>query len=180
VHIPAGMLHRVRALGSEPLVFLEVQVGEILDENDIIRISDDYGRLEPKGPESPGALIPDIPGTDRSTWLHFCAQDRSWFRVNAGEECNLVWQARVGFPPGRSDQPAGMIGQEFEGSRLSRERRRRASPGGFEWKGKEGCISNESAWHGTASSDAGCVCATVVIETVSRRMDGVDIQPVEG
>ena len=47
VHIPVGALHRVRALGSEPLVFLEIQVGEILDENDIIRISDDYGRLKP-------------------------------------------------------------------------------------------------------------------------------------
>jgi hypothetical protein len=47
---------------------------------------------------------------------------------------------------------------------------------GFEWKGKRGCISNESAWHGTASSDAGRVSATVGIETVSRRMDGADTQ----
>ena len=48
VHIPVGALHRVRALGSETLVLLEVQVGEILDENDIVRISDDYGRLKPE------------------------------------------------------------------------------------------------------------------------------------
>ena len=48
VHIPVGALHRVRALGAEGLVFLEIQVGEILDENDIIRISDDYGRLKPE------------------------------------------------------------------------------------------------------------------------------------
>jgi mannose-6-phosphate isomerase len=48
VHIPVGALHRVRALGPERLVFLEIQVGEILDENDIIRISDDYGRLKPE------------------------------------------------------------------------------------------------------------------------------------
>src|SRR6266568_9443001 len=27
IHIPVGALHRVRALGSEPLVFLEIQVG---------------------------------------------------------------------------------------------------------------------------------------------------------
>ena len=47
IHIPVGALHRVRALGSEPLVFFEVQVGDVLDENDIVRISDDYGRLEP-------------------------------------------------------------------------------------------------------------------------------------
>jgi mannose-6-phosphate isomerase len=46
IHIPVGALHRVRALGSEPLVFLEIQVGEVLDEDDIVRIADDYGRLE--------------------------------------------------------------------------------------------------------------------------------------
>jgi mannose-6-phosphate isomerase len=58
VHIPVGTLHRVRALGSETLVFLEVQVGEILDENDIVRISDDYGRLEPEGSrESAGSAL---------------------------------------------------------------------------------------------------------------------------
>ncbi len=60
VHIPVGALHRVRALGSEPLVFLEVQVGEILDENDIVRVSDDYGRLKPSAEnsrESAGSVL---------------------------------------------------------------------------------------------------------------------------
>ena len=52
VHIPVGAAHRVRALGSQPLVFLEIQVGEVLDENDIIRISDDYGRLKPTAQNS--------------------------------------------------------------------------------------------------------------------------------
>lgn len=52
VHIPVGTVHRVRALGSEPLVFLEVQVGKVLDENDIVRISDDYGRLKPTAENS--------------------------------------------------------------------------------------------------------------------------------
>ena len=51
-HIPVGAVHRVRALGSEPLVFLEIQVGEVLDENDIVRISDDYGRLKPTAQKS--------------------------------------------------------------------------------------------------------------------------------
>jgi mannose-6-phosphate isomerase len=46
IQIPVGAIHRVRALGSESLIFLEVQVGEILDENDIVRISDDYGRVK--------------------------------------------------------------------------------------------------------------------------------------
>src|SRR5215472_11106719 len=53
VHIPVGALHRVRALGSEPMVFLEIQVGGLLDENDIIRIFDDYGRLESSPDELP-------------------------------------------------------------------------------------------------------------------------------
>ena len=60
IYIPVGALHRVRALGSEPLVFLEVQVGKILDENDIVRISDDYGRLKPSAEnsrESTGSVL---------------------------------------------------------------------------------------------------------------------------
>src|SRR6266699_4228668 len=52
IYIPVEGLHRVRALGSEPLVFLEIQVGEVLDENDIVRISDDYGRLKPSAENS--------------------------------------------------------------------------------------------------------------------------------
>ena len=32
--------------------FLEVQVGEILDEDDIVRMSDDYGRLKPSAENS--------------------------------------------------------------------------------------------------------------------------------
>ncbi len=57
VHIPVGALHRVRALGSERLVFLEIQVGEILDENDIIRVSDDYGRLKPETARESSASV---------------------------------------------------------------------------------------------------------------------------
>ena len=44
VHIPLGAKHRIRNGGAAPLVFVEVQVGELLDENDIVRVSDDYGR----------------------------------------------------------------------------------------------------------------------------------------
>jgi mannose-6-phosphate isomerase len=44
IHIPLGALHQIRALGPERLVFLEIQVGEVLDENDIVRLDDDYGR----------------------------------------------------------------------------------------------------------------------------------------
>ena len=44
VFIPLGARHRVRNGGDAPLVFIEVQVGDLLDENDIVRVSDDYGR----------------------------------------------------------------------------------------------------------------------------------------
>src|SRR5436190_12702360 len=30
VHIPVGTVHRVRALGFEPMVFLEIQIGDVL------------------------------------------------------------------------------------------------------------------------------------------------------
>ena len=45
VYIPLGAKHRIRNPGDDAdLVFIEVQVGENLDENDIVRVVDDYGR----------------------------------------------------------------------------------------------------------------------------------------
>ncbi len=44
VHIPVETKHRVTNPGSEPLVLIEVQVGDDLDENDIVRFDDEYGR----------------------------------------------------------------------------------------------------------------------------------------
>ncbi len=37
--------HRIHNDSSDVLVFLEVQLGDILDENDIVRIEDDFGRV---------------------------------------------------------------------------------------------------------------------------------------
>ena len=42
--IPIGALHRVENPGPEPLIFIEVQRGDYLGEDDIVRVSDDYGR----------------------------------------------------------------------------------------------------------------------------------------
>ena len=42
--IGLGDVHRVENPGPDELVFIEVQHGERLDENDIERIEDDYGR----------------------------------------------------------------------------------------------------------------------------------------
>jgi mannose-6-phosphate isomerase len=44
VVIPCGATHRVEATGTEPLIFVEVQYGAILDESDITRLEDDYSR----------------------------------------------------------------------------------------------------------------------------------------
>jgi len=42
--IGRGDVHRIANRGPEDVVFIEVQHGERLDENDIERIEDDYGR----------------------------------------------------------------------------------------------------------------------------------------
>ncbi len=44
VFIPAQALHRIQNVGTQSMVFIEVQCGAILDENDIERIEDSYGR----------------------------------------------------------------------------------------------------------------------------------------
>jgi mannose-6-phosphate isomerase-like protein (cupin superfamily) len=46
VFIPLRAAHRIMNIGSSPLIFIEVQMGEVLDENDIVRLVDDYGRIE--------------------------------------------------------------------------------------------------------------------------------------
>ena len=44
VHIPQGAANRISNHGLSNLTFIEIQHCEILDENDIARIEDDYGR----------------------------------------------------------------------------------------------------------------------------------------
>jgi mannose-6-phosphate isomerase len=43
-NIPVGALHRVENPGPELLIFIEIQRGDYLGEDDIVRVSDDYGR----------------------------------------------------------------------------------------------------------------------------------------
>jgi mannose-6-phosphate isomerase len=42
--IPIGAAHRVENRGQEMLVFIEVQRGSYLGEDDIVRLQDDFGR----------------------------------------------------------------------------------------------------------------------------------------
>jgi mannose-6-phosphate isomerase len=44
IDIPVGAAHRVENPGSETLVFIEVQRGDYLGEDDIVRLQDDFGR----------------------------------------------------------------------------------------------------------------------------------------
>ena len=44
VDIPLGAIHRVFNPGGNPLVFIEVQMGDYFGEDDIERLEDDFGR----------------------------------------------------------------------------------------------------------------------------------------
>jgi cytidyltransferase-like protein len=45
IYIPKNTIHRIENTGREELIFIEIQLGENLNEEDIIRIEDDYGRV---------------------------------------------------------------------------------------------------------------------------------------
>jgi mannose-6-phosphate isomerase len=44
IDIPIGTAHRVENADDENLIFIEVQRGSYLGEDDIVRLQDDYGR----------------------------------------------------------------------------------------------------------------------------------------
>ncbi|MBR1825613.1 MAG: phosphomannose isomerase type II C-terminal cupin domain [Alphaproteobacteria bacterium] len=46
VYIPVETKHRIQNNTDAPLIFIEVQTGENLDENDIVRFEDKYGRAK--------------------------------------------------------------------------------------------------------------------------------------
>jgi mannose-1-phosphate guanylyltransferase/mannose-6-phosphate isomerase len=43
-YIPKGVVHRLRNNGDRPLEIIEIQTGSYLEEDDIIRLEDDYQR----------------------------------------------------------------------------------------------------------------------------------------
>lgn len=45
IDIPIGSAHRIENTGSEKLVFIEIQRGLYLGEDDIQRLQDDFGRV---------------------------------------------------------------------------------------------------------------------------------------
>lgn len=44
IDIPAGAAHRIENIGTDDLVFIEVQHGTYFGEDDIERLEDDFGR----------------------------------------------------------------------------------------------------------------------------------------
>jgi mannose-6-phosphate isomerase-like protein (cupin superfamily) len=44
IDVPVGAAHRVENPGGEKLIFIEIQRGPYLGEDDIVRLSDDFGR----------------------------------------------------------------------------------------------------------------------------------------
>lgn len=45
IFIPVGAKHRIENASAQDVEFIEVQAGEDLDENDIVRLEDVYGRV---------------------------------------------------------------------------------------------------------------------------------------
>jgi mannose-6-phosphate isomerase len=46
IDIPRGAAHRIANPGTDPLTFIEIQRGDYFGEDDIIRLEDDYGRID--------------------------------------------------------------------------------------------------------------------------------------
>ncbi len=45
-YVPVGTPHRLSNPGTTPLEIIEVQSGDYLGEDDIVRLEDQYGRLD--------------------------------------------------------------------------------------------------------------------------------------
>jgi len=48
VDIPVGAAHRIKNIGTDNLVFIEIQQGDYFGEDDIERLEDDFGRADVK------------------------------------------------------------------------------------------------------------------------------------
>lgn len=45
ISVPCGAKHRIENLSQTDLIVSEVQIGDYVEEDDIVRLEDDYGRL---------------------------------------------------------------------------------------------------------------------------------------
>lgn len=44
IEVKKGQIHRLQSKGKKPLILIEVQFGNYLGEDDIVRFADDFGR----------------------------------------------------------------------------------------------------------------------------------------
>jgi len=51
IFIPLGAVHRLENPGTQPMHLIEVEIGDYLGEDDIVRFEDDYGRVEESFPD---------------------------------------------------------------------------------------------------------------------------------
>jgi mannose-6-phosphate isomerase-like protein (cupin superfamily) len=45
IEVPVSYRHRAENIGEEDFIFIEIQTGEYLEEDDIIRLKDDFNRV---------------------------------------------------------------------------------------------------------------------------------------
>jgi mannose-6-phosphate isomerase-like protein (cupin superfamily) len=64
VRVPRGAWHRIENPGTVPVTIIEVQHGEYLGEDDIIRREDDYGRAAGSAPRSGENAFPTGTGSE--------------------------------------------------------------------------------------------------------------------
>ena len=58
VYIPLGAVHRLENLGDAPVHLIEVQCGDYLGEDDIVRVEDIYGRTPAAGSDTAARTTP--------------------------------------------------------------------------------------------------------------------------
>ena len=46
IDIPVGSNHRIQNASTDDVVFVEVQLGDYFGEDDIVRVEDDFGRMD--------------------------------------------------------------------------------------------------------------------------------------
>ena len=115
VEIPQGAVHRLRNAGSTELVVKEIQLGEILDENDIIRYEDIYGREQTVFlADMDGTLTPArLPMTEDFTQVFLDFIRKNIFYVVSGSDLGKI---REQMPKPVLDEVAGLfcsMGNEF-------------------------------------------------------------------
>src|SRR5262245_13080236 len=49
IDIPTGSAHRIENPGDVKMIFIEIQRGDYLGEDDIVRLQDDFGRMKDAG-----------------------------------------------------------------------------------------------------------------------------------